>query len=125
MSLDKGTSKSVETLIFHEEAVYRQTQELSKEDEGPPFEIPNLDVQGDEEEFENQIPDVPKEPESPSEELLEVPPYKRRSAPYQEMVQEGEKHKAPLGTFRERPHKYSVLMSPLDSAEPSKEATSQ
>ena len=41
------------------------------------------------------------------------------------MVQEGEKHKASLGTFRERPQQYSVLMCQLDSAKPSKEATSQ
>ena len=41
------------------------------------------------------------------------------------MVQESKKHKAPLKTFRERPKKYSVLMSQLDSVEPSKEATSQ
>ena len=41
------------------------------------------------------------------------------------MVQEGKKHKAPLGTFKERPHKYSILMSQLDSAELSKEATSE
>ena len=46
---------------------------------------------------------------------------------YQEMVQEAEKHKASLGTFRERPHKYSGLMSQLDSTKPPsyEEATSQ
>ena len=69
-------------VIFHEEAVFRQTQELSKEDEGPPSEIPDLNVQREEEEFENQIPDVPKEPESPPEELLEIPLSKRRPAWY-------------------------------------------
>ena len=67
-------------VIFHEEAVFRQTQELSKEDEGPPSEIPNSEVQREEEEFENQIQDVPKEPKTPPEELLEVPPSKRRPA---------------------------------------------
>ena len=43
------------------------------------------------------------------------------------MVQEGEKHKAPLGSFRERPQKYSGLMSELISVEPStyKEVASQ
>ena len=45
------------------------------------------------------------------------------------MVQEGEKHKAPSGTFREsiRPEKYSGLMSQLISSEPSsyEEATSK
>ena len=69
-------------MIFHEEVVFRQSQELSKEDEGPPSEIPYLDVQREEEEFENQIPDVPKEPESPPEELLEIPLSKRRPAWY-------------------------------------------
>ena len=46
---------------FHEEVVFRQTQELSKEDEEPPSEIPNLEVQREEEESEPQIPDVPEE----------------------------------------------------------------
>ena len=43
------------------------------------------------------------------------------------MVQEGKKHEAPLGTFRERPQKYLGLMGQLDSAEPpsNKESTSQ
>ena len=44
-------------------------------------------------------------------------------------MQEGEKHKAPLGTFREsiRPQKYSDLMRQLVNVEPSsyKEAASQ
>ena len=73
--------------------------------------------------------DVPEEPESPPEELLEVPPSKRRPSWYRETIQEAEKHKARLGTFREsiRPHKYLGLMSQLISTEPStyKEATSQ
>ena len=43
------------------------------------------------------------------------------------MVQEGEKHKAPLGISRERLHKYSGLMGQLDSTKPPscKEETSQ
>ena len=100
-------------MVFHEKYVY-QTQELSKKDEVPPLEFPVSETQREEEEFEDQIPDVPEDTGSPSEELLEVPPYKRRSAWYQEMVQ-GEKHKAPLGIFRERPQKYSSFMSQLDS----------
>ena len=116
-------------MIFHEEVVLRHTQELSKENEGPPSKILDSEVQREEEEFENQIPDVPKEPESPPEELLEVPPSKRRPAWYRKTVQEDEKHKAPLGTFREsiRPQKYLGLMSQLISAGPStyKEAASQ
>ena len=68
--------------IFHEEAVFCQTQERSKEDEGPTSKIPDSEVQREEEEFENQIPDVPKELESPPEELLEVPLSKRRPAWY-------------------------------------------
>ena len=83
----------------------------------------------EEEEFEDQIPDVPKNTESSLEELLEVPPSKRRPAWYRETVQEGEKHKAPLETFREsiRPQKYYGLMSQLISSEPSsyEEATSK
>ena len=89
-------------MVFHEKAVF-QTQELSKEDEVPPLEFSVSKTQREEEEFEDQIPDVLEDIESPLEELLEVPPYKRRSVRYQEMVQEGEKHKAPLGTFIERP----------------------
>ena len=57
-------------VIFHEEVVFRQTQELSKEDEGPPPEIPDSEVQREEEEFEDQIPDVPEDTKSLSEELL-------------------------------------------------------
>ena len=67
-------------MIFHEEAVFRQTQELSKEDEVPPPYIPDSEVQREEEEFENEILDVPEELESPPEALLEVPPSKRRPA---------------------------------------------
>ena len=92
-SLQKIVSRDV---VFHEKAV---------EDEVPPLEFPVLETQREEEEFEDQIPDVPEDSESPPEELLEVPPYKRRPARYQEMVQEGEKRKAPLGTFKERPQK--------------------
>ena len=107
----------------------KHTQELSKEDEGPPLEIPDSKVQREEEEFEDQIPNAPKETASPPEELLEVPPSKRRPAWYRETVQEAEKHKAPPETFREsiRPQKYSGLMSQLISVEPStyKEAASQ
>ena len=64
---------------------------------------------------------MPEESKSPAEELLEVPPSKRRPAWYRETVLEAEKHKAPLGTFREsiRPQKYSGLMSQLINAEPS------
>ena len=49
-------------VIFHEEAVFRPTQELPKEDEGPPSEIPDSEVQREEEKFENQILDLPEEP---------------------------------------------------------------
>ena len=99
-------------MIFHEEVLFRQTQELSKEDEEPPSNMPDLEVQMEEEEFETQIPYMPKEPESLPEELLEAP-SKRRHAWYRETVQEAEKHNAPPKTFREsiRPQKYSGLMS--------------
>ena len=53
-------------VIFHEEVVFRQTQELSREDEGPPREFPDSKDQR-EEEFEDQIPDAPKDAESPPE----------------------------------------------------------
>ena len=82
-------------MVFHEKAVY-QTQELSKEDEVPPLEFPVSETQREEEEFEDQILD---DTENPSEELLEVPPYKRRSAWHQE----SKKLKAPPGTFKEIP----------------------
>ena len=39
--------------------MFRQTQELSKEDEGPPLELPDSEVQREEEEFEDQILDAP------------------------------------------------------------------
>ena len=72
-------------VIFHEEAVFRQTQEPSKEDEVPPLEFLDSDVQRVEEEFEDQIPDALEDTESPPEELLEVPP-KRRPAWYRETI---------------------------------------
>ena len=83
------------------------------------FQIQN--VQREEEEFEDQIPDAPEDTESPPEELLKVSPSKRRPAWYRETVQEAKKHKAPPGTFREsiRPQKYSGLMSQLISSKPS------
>ena len=100
-------------MIFHEEVVFRKTLELSTKDEVSPLEFPDSEIQSEEEEFEDQIPDVPEDTENPPEELLEVPPSKRRPAWYRETVQEGEKHKAPLKTFKEsiRPRKYSGLMS--------------
>ena len=67
-------------VIFHEEAVFRQTQEISKEDEVPHPEVPDSKVQREEEEFKDQIPDALEDTESPPEELLEVPPSKRRLA---------------------------------------------
>ena len=103
---DKGTLRSAE-VIFHEEAVFRKALELSTEDEVSLLEFPDSKIQREEDEFEDI--DI----ESPPEELLEVPPSKRRPAWYRETVQEGEKHKAPPGTFREsiRPQKYFGLMS--------------
>ena len=65
-------------VIFHEEAVFRKTLELSLEDEVTPLEFPDSEIQREEEEFDDQIPDVPENIESPLEELLEVPPSKRR-----------------------------------------------
>ena len=62
--------------------------ELSKEDEVPPLEFPDSEIQREEEEFDDQIPDVPENIEIPLEELLEVPPSKRRPAWYREIVQE-------------------------------------
>ena len=116
-------------VIFHEEVVFRQTQELSKEDEVPPLEFLDSKIQREDAEFEDQIPDALEDTRSPPEEILEVPPSKRRPAWYRETVQEVEKHKAPPGTLREgiRPQKYLGLMSQLISVEPStyKEATSQ
>ena len=108
-------------MIFHEEAVFHKTLELSSKDAVAPLEFPNSEIQREEGEFEDQILDVPENTESPLEELLEVPHSKRRPAWYQETVQEGRKHKAPPGISREsiRPHKYSGLMSQLISVEPS------
>jgi len=101
--------------------VFRKTLELSPEDAVAPLEFPDSEIQREEEEFDDPIPGVPENIESPLEELLEVPPSKRRHAWYQETVQEAEKHKAPPRTFREniRPHKCSDLMSQLISSEPS------
>ena len=101
--------------------MFRKTLELSTEDEVPPLEFLDSEIQREEEEFEDQILDASEDTESPLEELLEVPSSKRRPAWYRETVQEGEKHKAPPGTFREsiRPQKHSGLMSQLISAEPS------
>ena len=53
-------------MVFHEKVVF-QTQELSKEDEVPPIEFSVSETQREEEEFEDQIPDVPEDTESPSE----------------------------------------------------------
>ena len=84
-------------MIFHEEVVFRKTLELSPEYAVATLEFPDSEIQREEEEFDDQIPNVPEKTESPLEELLEVPPSKRRLAWYREMVQEVEKHKAPLG----------------------------
>ena len=67
-------------MIFHQEVVFRKTQEILKEDELPPLEFPDSEIQREEEEFEDQIPDALEDTESPPEELLEVPPSKRRPA---------------------------------------------
>ena len=91
--------------------MFCQTQELSKEDEVPPLEFPDSEIQREEEEFKDQIPDAPEDIESPPEELLEVPPSKRRPPWYQETIQEAEKHKAPPGTFRESIKATKVLGS--------------
>ena len=72
-------------MVFHEKAVY-QTQEISKEDEVHALEFLVSETQREEHEFEDQIPYVYENTENPSEELLKVPPYKRRSTWYQEMV---------------------------------------
>ena len=52
-------------VIFHEEAVFRKTLELSTEDEVPPLEFPDSEIQREEEEFEDQIPDAPEDTKSP------------------------------------------------------------
>ena len=79
-------------------------------DDVPPLEFLDSEIQREEKEFDDQIPYAPEDIESPPEELLEVPPSKRRHAWYRETVQEDEKHKAPPETFREnirtREHKY-------------------
>ena len=46
-------------MVFHKKVVH-QTQELSKEDEVPPLQFPVSETQREEEEFEDQITDVPK-----------------------------------------------------------------
>ena len=68
--------------------MFRKTLELSLEDAIAPLEFPDSEIQREEEEFEDQIPDLPENTESPLEELLEVPPSKRRPAWYRETVQE-------------------------------------
>ena len=73
--------------------MFRKTLQLSPEDAVAPLEFPDSEIQREEEEFDDQIPDVPEIIESPLEELLEVPPSKRRPAWYQETVQEHEKYK--------------------------------
>ena len=75
-------------MILHKEAVFRKTLELSSEDTVAPLEFLDSEIQREEEEFDDQIPDVPENIESPLEELLEVPPSKRRLAWYRETVQE-------------------------------------
>jgi len=75
-------------VILHKEAVFRKTLELSSEDTVAPLEFPDSEIQREEEEFDDQIPDVPENIESPLKELLEVPHSKRRPAWYRETVQE-------------------------------------
>ena len=58
--------------------MFRKTLELSTKDEVSPLEFPHSKIQREKEEFEDQIPDVPEDTKSPPEELLEVPPSKRR-----------------------------------------------
>ena len=67
--------------IFHEEAMFRKTLVLSPEDAVGPLEFPDLEIQR-EEEFDDQTLDVPEKIESPLEELLEVPPSKRKPVWY-------------------------------------------
>ena len=62
--------------------MFRKTLEVSPEDAVAPLEFPDSKIQREEEEFEDQIPDVSEDTESPPEELLEVPPSKRRPALY-------------------------------------------
>jgi len=75
-------------VILHKEAMFRKTLELSSEDTVAPLEFPDSEIQREEEEFDDQIPDVPENIESPLKELLEVPHSKRRPAWYRETVQE-------------------------------------
>ena len=104
-------------------------RELPKEAKEPSSDIPDSEVQRENEEFVTEILDLLEVPESPPEELLEAPPSKRRLARYRETVQEAEKHKYSPRTFREsiRPQKYSGLMSPVINDESStyKESASQ
>ena len=101
--------------------MFRKTLELSPKDAVAPLEFPDSEIQKEEEEFDDENPYVPENIECPLEELLELPPSKRRPAWYRETIQEAEKHKAPPETFREsiRPQKYSGLMSQLISSKPS------
>ena len=69
-------------VIFHEEAIFRKTLELSTEDAVSLVEFPDSKIQREEEEFEDQIIDAPENTESPPKELIEVPPSKRRPAWY-------------------------------------------
>ena len=62
--------------------MFCKTLELSSEDTVTPLEFPDSEIQREEEEFDDQILDVPENIESPLEELLEVPPSKRRPAWY-------------------------------------------
>ena len=64
-------------VIFHEEVVFRKTLELSPEDAVAPLEFLDSEIQREEEEFDDQIPDVPENIETPLEELFEVHPSKR------------------------------------------------
>ena len=84
----KSWIKEFKVLIENQTGIKR---ELPKEAEKPSSEIPDSEVQREEEEFSTQILDVPDLPKSPSQELLEPPPSKRRLTRYQEMVQEAEK----------------------------------
>ena len=64
--------------------MFRKTLELSPEDAVAPLEFPDSEIQREEEEFDDPILGVPENIESPLEELLEVPPSKRRPAWYRE-----------------------------------------
>ena len=60
--------------------MFRKTLEISPEDAVAPLEFPDSEIQREEEEFHDQISDIPENIEIPLEELLEVPPSKRRPA---------------------------------------------